>query len=73
MEKITIPDGLWTEVEKQLEAIDSARTGLDHFSGVLKAGHDRLWEIIYTEMPDLNDYNLRVDRPTKTVIKLRIK
>lgn len=73
MDQIAIPDDLWVEVEKQIDEIDAAKIGLNHFSDVIRRATGRLWDVVMAEMPELAPYHLRLDRPTKTIIKLRLK
>jgi alpha-galactosidase/6-phospho-beta-glucosidase family protein len=68
-EIIKISDELWKKIGKDIEDIEAARAGLDHFAFTLRIRQKSLLAIIIREIPEMNEWNFVFDHDTKTIIK----
>ncbi len=54
-------------ITKQIEIVDAAQTGLDHFSHRLNSGRKTMFELLHQSMPSLKDYAFHIEHSTKTI------
>ncbi len=54
-------------ITKQIEILDAAQMGLDHFSHKLNNGRKVMIELIYQSIPALKDYVFHLEHGTKTI------
>ncbi len=54
-------------ITQQIDLVDAAHAGLDHFSHRLANGRKIMIELIRQSMPSLKDYVFHIEHNTKTI------